>query len=150
MESQWKTNILTCGVSSEICTYGLLCTPCLFGRNASKIIHHPGCEAFALNYMFNAFTGSVIGTSLGILISNGTPIVSHLMSLLCSSVLIGSYAGRTRSLIRQKYGIEGDENTDVCLHTFCSPCATCQEAYEIRENHTGYEAPIVQKFINYP
>ena len=138
------------GFDIDICMYGLYFTPCLFGRNTEHTIEHPGCESHAFTYTALVLTSTLMGVSFAQILHPGSQLLATISGTICSSVIVGSYGGDMRTKLRQKYDISGSPQEDFCAHFFCSPCAVCQEAQEIRYrskiSHENYDAytPIVQ------
>lgn len=133
----WRNKYNQC--EYDILMYGLFCQPCLFGENTSSIMKHPSCISHTFSYSALGFSSSWLGSLLGNVICPGSDLAMIGGSSLCYGCLIGTYGGEMRTRLRQKYGINGTPNQDVLMHFFCSPCAVCQEAQEIRlrknENH---------------
>mmetsp|Transcript_27483 Transcript_27483/g.74351 ORF Transcript_27483/g.74351 Transcript_27483/m.74351 type:complete len:102 (+) Transcript_27483:85-390(+) len=44
------------------------------------------------------------------------------------------YGGSTRTMVRNKYGLNETPCSDCCVHCWCSPCAVCQEARQLKAN----------------
>lgn len=42
------------------------------------------------------------------------------------------FAGSFRSEVRNKYNLSEEPCSDCLVHFFCSPCAVCQEARELK------------------
>lgn len=135
----------------DILLYGFLCTPCLYGENASHINGHPSCIAHSIAYMSLIIGGNIIGGVVGNCLVQNNPYVMNAFSILFSSMVIGEFAGTTRTNLRKKYSINGNTNNDKIIHCLISPCGVCQEAQEIRERNNnvvyGYtEIPKIQEF----
>ena len=123
-----KTNNIDC----HIVTYGLFCTPCLFGENAFSITKHTSCVSYTLSYNILILSAQMTGALLSTITIPYNPYVGTIIGTLLSSAFIGYYAGNMRTKLRDKYDIVGSTNEDFCTHFCCSPCAVCQEAHEIR------------------
>ena len=119
-------------IDYDILTYGLFCTPCLFGENAFSIHKHPSCVSYALSYNILILSAQMSGAIIGSLTTPFNIYISTMIGTLLSSAFIGYYAGNIRTQIRDKYGIDGNVREDFCMHFCCSTCAVCQEAQEIR------------------
>ncbi len=133
-------------IDCDILTYGLCCTPCLFGENAYKVTHHPSCVSYALSYSLLTMSAQIIGATLGTLIVPESQFAMSLCALLCSNTAIGMYAGNMRSKIRDTYGIAGSETQDHSIHYLCSPFGVCQEAQEIRYQTIRVNEPYMSKY----
>lgn len=119
-------------IDYDIITYGLSCTPCLFGENAFSITKHPSCVSYALSYNILILSSQMSGAIIGSLTMPHNIYIGTVIGTLLSSAFIGHYAGNMRTQIRDKYGIDGSATEDFWTHFYCSPCAVCQEAHEIR------------------
>lgn len=126
----WSTKTHT--IDYDIITYGLFCTPCLFGENAFSITKHPSCVSYALSYNILILSSQMSGAIIGSLTMPHNIYIGTVIGALLSSAFIGHHAGNIRTKLREKYGIDGSFNEDFWAHFFCSPCAVCQEAHEIR------------------
>ena len=84
------------------CCYGFWCLPCLFGSNAEKI-DDSSCVGCCLLYWLASY-----------------------FHLCCLPHM------NKREKLRQKYGLQEEPCGDCLVTTFCSPCANCQEAREIK------------------
>lgn len=137
-------------LNTEICA--LYCPMYQYATNLSAIDHYENKPqipfTYAFIYLFVYFATLI--TTNSFLIATfpqlAPPIVSAISSI-CASFSIGLYAGSSRTTIRQKYNIEGSSIYDVIVHTLVSPCALCQEAYEIEyrtSTYNCYEIPTMQ------
>lgn len=120
----------------DIMLYGTFCTPCLFGENAHSVHGHPSCVSYALAYSLLALSSNMVGGMIGSCFHDPSAIVA--CSSLWTSVVIGIYAGYVRTEIREKHGIYGTKEGDVCIHFLCSPCGVCNEAQCIRDASPTY------------
>ena len=140
--NRWLTN----DVDYDILSYGAFCTPCLYGENAYSVTRHPSCVSYALSYALLASSFNMVGALVGNAVMPQNPYMILCCSSLFSSGAIGHFAGKQRTEIREKYGIDGTVEEDACVHFLCSPCGVCQEAQEIRErnknvlDHVDYHA----------
>jgi Cys-rich protein (TIGR01571 family) len=144
-------------IDIDILIYGCLCTPCLFGENAYKVKRHPSCVSYALSYSVLALSSNMIGVCIGNMIFMQNPCMIATCATLSTSIAIAEYAGSMRTDIRDLYDIDGTPNCDNVTHFFCTSCAICQEAHEIRERSNRIpchpltqtmEKCIVEKGIN--
>ena len=126
----WNVKSVQCDY--DILMYGIACHPCLFGENSAHVIEHPSCISHTMAYLGLMFSSNWLGIYISECISPGSQIIAFTSSSLCSSCMIGTYGGEMRTKLRHRYGIDGDKNQDFLVHFLCSPCATCQEAQEIR------------------
>lgn len=129
----WSASICSDFTFEHICT-GFFCPMILFGSTNARLAAlsgdpYPECASFAC-----AYTGAF---ALGAIIPYFIPLAADIYTLnalsnICGAVGVGAYAGSRRSLLRNKYGIEGSKCTDFLLHCMISPCALCQEARQIQ------------------
>lgn len=129
----------------DICVYGLFCNPCLFGENSSHVTAYPGCVAQTIALIIVTYSVGLTGLFAEELLCNGSEVLSSINGLATSCItsgVIASYTCGTRTKIREKYGVQGTSLDDFCIHCFCSPCAVCQEAQEIR-HRTKNDDPLL-------
>lgn len=126
----WSTTSKS--IDYDIITYGLFCTPCLFGENAYSITKHPSCVSYALSYNILTVSAQITGGIIASIAMPSNVYIGLALGGLLSSAFIGHYAGNMRTQLRDKYNIDGHVNEDFWIHFCCSPLAVCQEAYEIR------------------
>lgn len=122
-------------VDCDILMYGTFCTPCLYGENAYSVTQHPSCVSYALSYALLGMSFNMLGSCVGNALLPENPYMILSCASLFASGAIGCFAGKNRQDIRDKYGIRGTIDEDVCVHAICSPCGVCQEAQEIRERN---------------
>ncbi|KAF5842683.1 protein plant cadmium resistance 7 [Dunaliella salina] len=58
----------------------------------------------------------------------------HCCLYFCCTPFACIFAGSTRAMVRNKYGLSEQPCNDCCVHCFCSPCALCQEARQLKVN----------------
>lgn len=139
MTDTWKSR----GCDLDVCIYGTLCNPCLFGENSSHVISYPSCFAQTIAVLFLYYSLNVTGVILDSTCFYGESVASALISTsfgCLSCLLTGMYTGNIRTKIREKYNIEGTDSEDLLLHCLCHPCSVCREAQEIRHRtrNTNY------------
>ena len=124
--------------TNETLIYGTFCTPCLFGENQAKLKsiqgeRNPSCFPGCFTYVFMTLYGSLLGLSVASCY-NASPAVGSIFGDMFSHFSIGAYAGSNRTKIREFVNLPKDDCCNDCImHTFCSPCAICQEAIAISE-----------------
>ena len=80
--------------------------------------------------VYGIFLGNIFAVFL-----QANPALTSLIGNACSNISIGLYAGNNRKDIREF--AELDKNCDDCLiHTFCSPCAICEETIALNKYQT--------------
>jgi len=139
--NDWTYSLSSCH-NTENTAMTLLCHPCLYGINNSKIESLNGepnpsmipgtCTYLTINAGFQLsvlFYIGIFGSIIGIVPPDA---IVHSATVLCGMIGTGLYAGRFRTQIRAKYNINGSARSDCCIHTMASPCALAQEANEIQ------------------
>eukprot|EP00239_Pterosperma_sp_CCMP1384_P006652 CAMPEP_0197846832 /NCGR_PEP_ID=MMETSP1438-20131217/4546_1 /TAXON_ID=1461541 /ORGANISM="Pterosperma sp., Strain CCMP1384" /LENGTH=184 /DNA_ID=CAMNT_0043458607 /DNA_START=79 /DNA_END=633 /DNA_ORIENTATION=+ len=130
----WRSGLFDCFNDCSSCCMGTWCLPCLFGSNAKMIQAFNGvpeeyqsCCAPCCNYYLSSCLPAFMVSFLAAIV--GVPPMG--LDVVAARWGVGKYAGTHRTLIRAKYGIVED-TSDFVAHCLCSPCATCQEAREIK------------------
>ena len=140
MASTWKHSICHNGTLETACT-GMACPMVLFGLTNAKIRAYegdlyPSWIPFACGYI-GSYTLGVFGFfayGVPLMSGIGVPVAHNALepaATACGSICLGLYAGKHRSAIRTKYNIHGSQLGDCIIHSLISPCAICQEAYEV-------------------
>ena len=104
----WKAGLFECSNDPEICCMGMCMSPCLYGCNTSTL-RGMGCFLDSLAYML--------------------PLPPF---LLCAYM-----ASNFRKELRTNFNLIEEPCSDGVVHTFCGPCALCQEAYELKAQGYG-------------
>lgn len=104
----WKAGLFECCNDPEICCMGMCMCPCLYGCNTSTL-RGMGCFLDSLAYML--------------------PLPPF---LLCAYM-----ASNFRRELRTNFNLIEEPCSDGVVHTFCGPCALCQEAYELKAQGYG-------------
>lgn len=99
---EWSTGLFDCFADWSTCCYGYWCLPCLYGETLEHFEGGGCCSPCCIYYL--------------------------LMSCCCMSC----FAGNSRKRIREKYSLPEEPCSDCCVHCWCTQCAVCQEAREIR------------------
>ncbi|KFM26714.1 Cell number regulator 11 [Auxenochlorella protothecoides] len=100
---EWNTGLFDCWEDCHLTAEGLCCPQCLHADNATRIDRFATCCPYQCSYM----------------------CLSAL--LLCS--LVG---GHHRKELRHTFSLPESPCSDHMVHCFCSCCALCQEAREIK------------------
>ncbi|KAK9828699.1 hypothetical protein WJX72_001590 [[Myrmecia] bisecta] len=108
---------MDCCSDGALCCFGYHLTPCLFGDNVDRL-RGGGCCSPCLSY--------------------------YCLSLFC---LQGLVAGETRAALRNKYNLPQEPCDDCVVHCFCTPCAVCQEARELKRRGVSYYQPPASQFV---
>ena len=153
MNNSWNERLLchqNWKFHTEVCSF--LCPMYQYAINLSAIDFYDNKPPMTFTYAFIYFfiyAVSLVASNSYIISAfpHLAPELINSLSSLCASFSIGLYAGSSRTYIRQKYNIDGTPMCDILIHTFASPCALCQEAYEIEHRNSTnnyYEVPITQ------
>ncbi|CAF0784231.1 unnamed protein product [Rotaria sp. Silwood1] len=124
-ENDWNEDLCGCFSDCGTCCYGYWCTPCLFGSNATKI---DGKNCF---------------------------LMCCLYGLLTSVYLCWLPHYFERQKLREKYNLKPNPSCGDCPTTlFCSPCALCQEAREMKsrknEQSVAFKANSAPTVVSQP
>jgi Cys-rich protein (TIGR01571 family) len=105
---------------------------CCYGQDATKTCILSMCLP-AVQYGFNVERLKIGTTAFaGDCFAAGSAYEGlYIMSLFVQVPLVWVLHVQTRGAIRAKYGIPEDHCTDCMVTTFCSPCALCQEHYQL-------------------
>ncbi|KAL6784334.1 hypothetical protein ACKKBG_A05745 [Auxenochlorella protothecoides x Auxenochlorella symbiontica] len=109
---EWNTGLFDCWEDCHLTAEGLCCPQCLHADNATRIDRFATCCPYQCSYM----------------------CLSAL--LLCS--LVG---GHHRKELRHTFSLPESPCSDHMVHCFCSCCALCQEAREIKRRSNIKPAP---------
>lgn len=138
----WKKSMLGSYPLETTCT-AFVCPMVLFGHNHAKVRanegdSYPSWVIPACGYIGSYALGLFTFLTYGVMLADFnhitmSPQVAQSVANVCGSSCVGMYAGQHRSVLRRKYGIEGDRCGDCLIHTVASPCALCQENHEIEQ-----------------
>lgn len=107
--SIWRTGLFECLQSPLRCLDGLFCSPCIVGRTYSRL-ESEGQDSTSFNVACmtcgacTLFTGGIGGCL---------------------------YVFTKRSMVRQRYEIQGEDLDDICASCVCTCCAVAQMDMEV-------------------
>ena len=133
----WKQSIVCGNYPLDKTFTSLVCPMITFGHNSATMNAqeghpYPSWVPYGCGYIGAYVLGVVCVVSYFPQFFPGiTDATVSALAQLQGSLCLGVYAGHQRSRIREKYNIEGNSYSDCIMHSFLSPCALCQESYEI-------------------
>ena len=120
---KWSTELFDCLKDGESCWWGAWCCCLVSGRTA---------ESFQISNSFSQSCYFILFVFIILLLFAYDPMESIIL-LIIGVFLFSCYRASIRTSIRKNYNIaNGNFISDVMIHTFCSCCAVCQEAREVK------------------
>ncbi|GMH33219.1 hypothetical protein BSKO_01053 [Bryopsis sp. KO-2023] len=116
-EKDWSTGLFGCLDDAGLCVWGLFCTACLFGENVSSLT-----QVQSQQDLINKVPPPVASGCC-------CPCLLYSLTTVYCWCCVG---GLNRRDLREKYGLRHEPCGDCTVHMFCSPCAVCQEARELK------------------
>lgn len=128
-ESQWDRGLMDCARAPvELLLMGCFCGPCLFGLTHGRA-NDRSCIPYSLAYAFHCVAYHL--AAYGVVSGVSTPVFAAYASSFCGASMTGLYAGRERSALRRKYGIDGSACDDCLVHACLPSCGLIQEASQV-------------------
>ncbi|KAH8915403.1 PLAC8-domain-containing protein [Atractiella rhizophila] len=124
-QREWNHGLFECTEDCGTCCAATWCTPCVYGRNKSRLDW--------LNAAGNPHPsgGRCLGTDCG-------------LHALCSFTFGGAAASilqcLVRGRVRERYAIRGHPVTDCLASVFCVPCQLTQESRELEDEEMQLRA----------
>lgn len=130
-EHYWRASM--CGDAECDVVCGACCTPCVVHGSNAKMLH-TGQTADACNFKQKEclIHGALFTTQITLTIimwSLANPWAAGTLQPFWN--LPAYYACLQRTETRERFGIQGSECSDCCIHFWCHPCTLCQEHSEI-------------------
>lgn len=108
----WHTGVFDICADATTCAMGYWLTPCLHGDNISRLEGKNG---------------------------PGPCLLYAVANFCCLQTFV---ARPVRRKIRETFDLPEQPCSDTCIHCWCSPCATCQEAREIKRRSALLTKPL--------